>query len=166
MKSWHIFAFVILISVVGFVLRPWYGDIQDLKKENAELAKTLEEKIEELQSLNKIVKASEQKNQSVLTQIPGDNQQEKLLLSLRQLSQKTGFYFTSLRFGKGYNPVLRLPELKVQFSTSGQKSQLVPFLKAVEDSARFLGMESLSISTKEGNQIEFGVSLYAFFQEE
>jgi Tfp pilus assembly protein PilO len=166
MKSWHILIFVLVISFGGFVLRPWYSDIQKLQEESSELQKTLKDKIQELQNLNTIIKASEQKNQSIIEQIPSDNQQEVLLLSLRKLSQKTNFYFDGLQFSKGHNRILGIPELKIQFSTEGKKSQLVSFLRAIEESTRFLGMESLSISTQEENNVTFGVSLYAFFQDE
>ncbi|MCF7917422.1 type II secretion system protein M [Candidatus Gracilibacteria bacterium] len=140
-----------------------------MKVVNQGLENTLSEKIQELQTLNGIIKSAQQENKSLLSQIPVENEQEKIMQFLKQISLKTGFGFTSLQFSKGKNSEVGLPELSIRFSTTGRKEKIKDFLVAIENSPRFLGMDNLNITTTRENgslSVQFGVSLYSFFQTE
>lgn len=170
MKTWHILVLVLLVAIGGFYIVPTVNTTRSLRSENIKLQKTLQGKIEELQTLNQVLQKTKEQKKSVLSLVPIDNGQEFLLRDLQKIAQQTGFGFNGLQFFKGQNSAVGLPELSINFSTEGQKSQFKKFLLAIENNQRFLGMNRLDVQTDfsapANPKLRFNVSLYSFYQKE
>lgn len=169
MKTWQII--VIVASLVGFGLYvpPVREDVVQMRAENKDLENQIQELNHQLHEVDRIGREAPEKKDQLVRRIPLDNEQEKLIQDIENITLRTGFSYDGLSFSKGKNPVLGLPELKISFSTQGNKANLIRFLEALENNERFLGLETLSISTREENNVQmvsFGVALYAFYQQE
>lgn len=168
MKAWHILIFIASFLVFGFFTRPKIEAATALRAENKHLEAQIQEINTQLQSINRLQKESIDNKTQLIKQIPLLNEQENLMKDIQTLTARNGFSFTALSFTKGLNPALGIPEIRISFATEGNKKNLIPFLRAIEDNERFLGLESLSIKTHQqgsAQTVQFSVSLYAFYQQ-
>jgi Tfp pilus assembly protein PilO len=169
MKAWHIIVIILCVLTLGVYTQPRMEKVQKLKTKYENLL--TERKAMNIQ-VNKIQKTKEDKQKSqenFAKSIPPQNEQEKLIHDIQNLTTRSGFSFDDISFVKGHNPIVGMPEIKATFSTTGDKKRLIRFLTSIEQNPRFLGMDSLSISTrieKTSPVVTFLVSLYAFYQKE
>lgn len=169
MKLWHIVVIIVCVLALGFYTQPKMQNVQTLESKFEgvlEEKSALSEQIEKVQEIKKEKKSA---NEDYSKRIPQENEQEKLIFDIRRLTMENGFAFNDVSFVKGYNPIIEMPEIKASFSTQGNKNNLLAFLKSIEANERFMGMESMSITTREEGQndiVSFQVSLYAFYEKE
>lgn len=169
MKAWHIIVLIASGVLFGFVTQPMGEDVKSLKNQTSKLSEEIQTINTQLQEITRIQREEQNQQQELARRIPLQNQQENLIRDIQSIRTKSGFGYESISFRKGKNPVLGLPELKISFSTEGNKQNLLSFLELIEENERFLGMENLSITTRqEGSTpvVSFSVSLYAFYQQD
>ncbi len=168
MKIWHIISIIVIIGVLGFVTYPIMNENQDIKRENSKLNSDIEILNQKLVKVADTQKRTKAENDQILKKIPLDSEQENLIQDLQKISKRSGFKFNNLKFSKNQNSDFGLPELKVSFSTEGNKKSLRNFLLLIENNERFLSMENLDIQAKEDGRsqsVSFGVSINAFYQQ-
>ena len=168
MKNFLLVGILLFLCVVGVVLVPDAKDITKLKQTQMSLSAQLQALQEEQQRLEK--KAAEGDTLSLAAQkIPAILNQPEIIRDMLTLEKSTGFAFDGLSFTSGFHSEVQAPVMKISFSTSGAKQNLVQFLKTIENYKRFYGMETLglSYSMDEGyEQVSFSVNLYTFAQRE
>lgn len=169
MKNWKFWLSLSIIPLFGFWIRPSLKVLKTQKQEIAKLEKIRNEKIETLKSLEaKKNEIPDESEKNILKKIPLTLEQENLIRDIYKISQKTGFKFTSIGFGKGVNPTVNAPQMKINFSVEGRLALLKEFLLQIEKNERFLGMTDFNIGMNEKNGIRIvslSVSLYAFAQK-
>lgn len=176
MKRYSIWLLLLLIPLYGF----WISPTQEFVEEkNNKIEKSTKEKIgkiKELQELHLLKKelnklTDNKKSTSsveILRKLPSEIEQEKLLKDLQKIAGNASFRFNSVNFSTGMNKEMSLPEIRVDFSVKGPKSQVKKFLRSIETNERFLGMDKLTVnvSKKSTEMVSMKINLYAFAQEE
>ncbi|MCK5460553.1 type 4a pilus biogenesis protein PilO [Candidatus Gracilibacteria bacterium] len=169
MNSWKIWLSFSILPIFVFWISPAWKEVKIEKKGVETLEILRDEKIKELQTLSeKKETLLDNDNQEILKKIPLTLEQENLIRDLTKISKETGFYFTSLSFGKGRNADVNAPQINLNFSVEGRLDKVQPFLSRIENNERFLGMNDLDLNIKDKNGLKiasFSVSLYAFAQE-
>ncbi len=168
MKKTPLYALLLMIPLYGFWVVPQnkaikakQDDVAVLETETADY----QEKIVKLKDLDELLQNPAY--DGVLERIPTKLEQEKLILILQRITQSTGFVFEGLSFSKGVNSALETDTLKASFSVTGRADKFENFLKTIEKSPRFLGLESFSYRVENINGIDvisMAVPLYSFAQ--
>lgn len=168
MKNLHWWLALACVPLYGFWIAPYLSDsrpdlsrsIQVEKNEANRLAAELKELKSQQASLSTDSEAP------ATAEIPEILEQEYLLLDLRQITQGNGFSASGFNFTKGQNAQAEAAEIKVNFSAEGSRSNLLPLLRSIETNKRFMGLESLSISTVGGNpdSVRLSLNIYALAQ--
>lgn len=169
MKSWSILLLISGVLIFGLYTNPTRKEVSQIQSQAQTLENTLNELNAQLQEIERIQKESAATKETFVRRIPLKNEQESLIKDIHSLTLRHGFSADTISFTKGQNPTLKIPEMKISFSTKGNKTNLIPFLKSIESNERFLGLENLSITAmQEGTStnVQFGVSLYAFYQQD
>lgn len=169
MKNFKFWLSLSIVPIFGFWIFPSLKVVKSQKQEISKLETIKDDKIKTLKSLeekkDQIPEASEKE---ILKKIPLTLEQENLIRDIYKISEKTGFKFTALGFGKGKNSEVEAAQMKINFSVEGRLSLLKQFLLKIEQNERFLGMETFNIGINEKNGIRIvnlSVSLYAFAQK-
>jgi len=169
MKNWKIGIIVFSILFGGFFIFPSYKEGKNLKQENENLQKKLNEKIKELKALDTEHMNIATTDANLFRKIPQNEMQESIIRTIGQILGRYNFKLEGgVSFSKGFNADVNAPEMKTNFSVVGPKENLEKLVAEFENNERFFGVEKLSvqISLENGKQIvSLPISLSSFFQE-
>jgi len=170
MKNIFVWLALACIPVYGFFTIPFQAKLQDKQSQVKALEVEKNSLITELKSLQdkqKQLAKDPSASERLLKRIPLTLNQEFILIDLQKISEKSGFFFKSLNFGKSTNRQVKAPEIVVKFSVQGQHEKMPELLKAIEENERFMGLKTLNFNTKLVNQqkiLQMNLSVYAFAQ--
>ncbi len=168
MKTWIILSFAFCAGVWGLLTFPLLNEVQDLRLENQGLENILAEKEAKTEELEEIKVEFADRIKNIQAQIPLDSSQENFIRDLRKITTQTGFSFSGIKFSRGQNSQINAPHLIANFSARGDRSNVKNLLALIEQNERFLGMDSLSVSTIESankSVTNLTLSVYALYQE-
>lgn len=170
MKKIWLYAILIMIPLYGFWIVPQnkaikvqQQEVQALETETADYQK----KIKQLKDLDTLLK--DPTYDGVLERVPVSLEQETFILLLQQIAKSTGFVFESISFNKGQNSSLETSTLNAKFSIKGRADKFPDFLEAIEQSPRFMGLESFGYTVEKTNGIDIismSVPVYTFAQSD
>jgi len=190
MEQKRLFSYILLIlfSILFLTLFIWpkYLQLLELKSKVLELEKNLKssqeyfKKIEE--SFSKI-KEKKEEVEKIKSALPSDPQVSETFNFLQKAASENGLLLKNISFSfvepqeskEGFEegiegletppapvpPKTKLRELKIKISLSGKYGDLKNFLKKIENSARLIEVENLSLKGKEPFDID--LSLKTFF---
>jgi len=169
MKTWKILFIVIIISAVGFGVFPLKKKVAELKKENAQLFQTKQQKIAELKEFTGENAGDTTKIKDPELAIPPQLEQTELLIDLQKIASQTDIQLPdSWSFAVAKDADLDLSEIKVSFSIAGSRGSIYKFLQLVEQNDRFLKVENLGIKSSLADGVpvsEMPITLTAYAQE-
>lgn len=164
-----------LAVVVGyFVVRPLFISAENTKAEVRSVERditALEQLAEDTEELRRNYEAVRDERDRIIAQLPEENREEDLLALLNQLASRSGVLFTSFR----PEGITTTDEANVyetyatKINVNGRHSEVVNFLRAVENSSRFMEFSGVAASGS-GNlsvpnpQIGFTLDLKAYYR--
>jgi len=157
---------VIFLVILGifFGIVPLKKDLKEIEEKISIEDKKLqevEEKIKKISELEAGEKSSISKEQ-IQELIPEAIKQDELINKISSFAEKNDMELRGLNFSKSG---AREDFQSVVFSTTlkGSYDQLVSFLKEVENSSRFMNIESLNVQSEEGGIYSFSLNIKAFY---
>ena len=163
MKNLNILIITFCIIVAGLWVVPKFSSLSEKQTTITNLQNQKADIIQQQKAVEEKLKQAENQNPAV--QIPPTREQAILIRDLQAISQKTGFIFKSLNFGKGVNPDVGAEQTTISFSVLGLKEQAPLFLKNIEENERFLSMETLNVAQADRDGaplVQMTVTLHAF----
>ena len=164
MKNWQIVLLFSLVLIIGFGTWPLYQKREAQQTELAELTAKKNQLAAEFKNVQQNFEALQSETDSPFTEIPQNYDQAQLLEDVLQLTTQNGFSVENFQFGLSYNAAVETDEINVRFELEGARSSIANFLQDVEEFPRFLGVESLQLTSGDNRRSKMGVSLYSFFR--
>ncbi len=165
MNNWKILAVLFVILFAGFGIRPVYKSAQTLKAQHTKLTNQKEASLAKLKAEQE---KAQQTNQTEKMFISEKLDQSDLIKIVQDITQKAGFSVSNFQFSQGKNTRVGANQVNASFSLSGQRNQILQFLRAVESNQRFLGMKTFGLTTSfKDNTPEttLSVQLYSFYMQ-
>ena len=175
-KIFSLIGLVLLISSVAcyafYTRQLWsdYSGVSDnITAKQAEIVK-LNAKLESFKSAEKAMDVTtEVQKTSLLSMIPVGVNQDKVIEDLLSVAESNNITLRSVSFGLSDNFKENLGALKINAIFEGNYSDLINFLKGLEDNARLLKVTSISVQVSnveslDMKKVTFSLSMDAFYQ--
>lgn len=177
-SSLHLLAlFFVLVAVLLGVLvwQPLRADVQERSAELASAQTRLNQvqaQVAEFASLESSLPVAETERKKILQAVPVGLNQDQLVEDLSAIAETVGISLNSVTFSlqssqNSASKSLHLVSMAANFN--GSYSDLVSLLKAFEGNARRFKVTSIGVQlaevTEEGQQMNFSVSLEAYYQD-
>ncbi|MBT4917154.1 type 4a pilus biogenesis protein PilO [Candidatus Peregrinibacteria bacterium] len=168
-------SFLVLISVVvlTFLARPVASEVSVLKANTDAQKATLETikaQISELEQAEQdLGLTTEVKKSQAKGSIPANMDQDEVIRDVIEISEENDIQLKSIGFGKGSSDKEGLSTLSVNASFEGNYSDLISFLKGIEENQRLFRVNSISVQINKIEIIDisratFSISMDAFYQ--
>ena len=138
---------------------------EQIKKANADI-EGLHQLQTETEKLRENYVAVKDKRDQILHELPTKSEEERLLALVSSLGQQSGVVVSSfVPSGAAADPTSSIATYPVAVSVTGSYAQIQAFLKLVENSARFIDVQSASISGAAG-VVSTSLTVQAYYQSE
>lgn len=150
------FTIIVIILLVVFAIRPTITTIARINeeiKEKERINNLLEKKIEALSELDKEYSANKEKFDDLELIFPAEENFSLLMANMGAIASRNGFSLGSISFNRyrgNYSPTTRvlIPQT-LSLGVRGRQSNIVAFLKELEDWPLYPEIESFSYSQQE-----------------
>lgn len=168
-------AIFVLASVVvfTFVARPVASEVSVLRADTASKMESVEAIKAQIQELEKAEQdlglTTEVKRSQAKGSIPPDMDQDEVIRDVIDISEENDIQLKSIGFGKGSSNKEGLSTLSINASFEGNYSDLISFLKSLEENQRLFRVNSISVQINKIEVIDisratFSISMDAFYQ--
>lgn len=161
-------AFFATIALGSFVMKPLYDNISATNAEKAKIKQqivALEQLEEDTEVLRQNYQSVKSQRDEILSLLPTDTQEERLVAVLNDLAVQSGVVMTAFSpEGAGAAELAGLSIYPVKITVSGNYSSVKTFLSKVETGARFVDVLGASISGGQAGGISSSISLKAYYQ--
>jgi len=162
-------AFFVLLLIIGwFIIWPKFNEQADLKQsiEIKQIELTYKEQyIEKLEGIQSKLDASEGQISKIESALPSENSAPSVYKFVEESASSAGLVLNSISpFAENPSQInTRLSETSFSLDLSGSYSALKAFLSTLEKSARLFDMNSVSLSSTQGEgAFNFLLSVRAF----
>ncbi|MBT4384435.1 type 4a pilus biogenesis protein PilO [Candidatus Peregrinibacteria bacterium] len=101
--------------------------------------------------------------QTLLTAVPANLGQDRLILELADIAVKAGFDLNAMNFSASVDQTYG-NKLVVATNFAGQADDLIDFLKALENADRLLQVKTLNVQLTSSSDIAFNLNIEAYYQ--
>lgn len=168
--------FLVLIATAGYVFftKPMMDNLSVVKAEIAQAqadSTAIKDKIDSYTKAETDLDLStEVQRREILKAVPTAMNQDEVIRDLVNIAENYNTQLHSISFGRGASGKDKISVLRINASLEGDYNDLTRFLQGIEQNARMLRVNSISvqISDVEGSDIQkatFSLSMEAFFQD-
>ncbi|MFA5947434.1 MAG: hypothetical protein WC806_00475 [Candidatus Gracilibacteria bacterium] len=142
------FAILLVVVIYALLLRPLSGELAALKADltsKETVFNDLKTKVSTFDSAEKGDGLTEIKKMEISQKIPLGINQDEMIRDLINIAKNNDIEITSISFSKGISANPEIGTLKINSGFEGNYSDLLNFLKSIEQNSRFLNVNSISV---------------------
>lgn len=173
-KSALVGVFLILLVVFGYVFytKGIAGEVNqmnvDITSKNLQIEQSKAKVAEMTKAEKELDLSSEVKKTELLKSVPSDVNQDQIIRDLIDVAKVHDIKLTSIGFGKGATSKEGVGSLRINASFEGNYNDLVSFLQSLEQNARVLIVDSVSVQLGKTDLLDvtratFSLSMQAFY---
>lgn len=170
-----VISLLLLLTLVGvgmFWFKPNLDEVSALRLTEQARQSDLDQSNKTLDTLTQtqanLAAGTEVEQQTVLSAIPENFQQDKLITEINAIAQKTDVNIGSISFSAPINSTETVKKASINISLTGDQEALMRLLRGLENDARKMVVKSITVQygqTEGLSRINFNVSLETYFQK-
>ncbi|MBI2463999.1 type 4a pilus biogenesis protein PilO [Candidatus Peregrinibacteria bacterium] len=170
MKKTRIFTLFLLLVIVAlwvFYIRPVQTKIDSLTAQRDERQKEiqeLEKQAQELEALKISFPEDKASRQLILAQVPAQSEQDRIVRLFDTLASRFHITFQDMNFTLGEDFIEGVAILSISSSFQGSFSDLLAFLKALEEEHRIIRVKTMQIERHDDGSSTFHLRMESYYQ--
>lgn len=170
MKKSRIIIFVLFLFTIAlwvFYIQPVQTDILNLtalRDQKQKEIQELEKRVEDIEILKTSFPDDEVSRQLILARVPAQPEQDRLVRLFDRLATSFHITFQNMNFSQGGDFIEGVSIFSISSSFQGNFSDLLAFLKALEEEHRVIRVKTMQIERHDDGTSTFHLRMEAYYQ--